>query len=143
MKKFLPIISILNAVFLGVSIFAGLTIADKYFDGDRLIGFSICLGLATIAIIIIDAIFFAIGKYTHKKAKITSDSSLRNEGHYINKKQKITLIFLLLIIVVFIIVIILGLSDIIKLSKLCLFILAICSFVLCCVGLIVAYFNKK
>ncbi len=143
MKKYMPIISAINSIILGISIFIGLRISDQYFEGNRFIGYSICFGLATILILLIDLTsFLIIKKIQSKDANQPNDSLTRYEYHF-SRMRKCILIFLIVLITLFVVLIMLGLCGVIKLSTLCLFILAICSFILSCVGFIVAFHNKK
>lgn len=128
---------------LGISFFVGLTISDKYFEGNRIIGYSICFSLVTVAIIFIDLTIFLIVKKLQSKAINNSNDSLSKNEYHFNKIQKFILIFLLVLIIIFVVLIMLGLCGIIQLSAICLLVLAICSFVLSCVGFIVAFRNKK
>lgn len=143
MKKYLPVISAINSIILGISFFVGLTISDKYFEGNRIIGYSICFGLATFLMILFDLTIFLIVKKIQSKAINNSNDSLSKNEYHFNRIQKFILIFLIVLIIIFVVLIMLGLCGVIQLSTLCLFILAICSFVLSCVGFIVAFHNKK
>lgn len=143
MRKFLPIISVINSIILGVSFFIGLTISYKYYEGNRIIGYSICFGLATILIIIIDLIsYLIIKKIQIKTVNKSNVFSIKNKFRN-NRVQKFIVLFLIVIIIIFMVLIMLGLCRIIKLNAFVLFILAISSFILSCVGFIVAFHNKK
>ncbi len=136
MKKLYPAVCIINAVLIGVSFFVGLTVCDGYFDGNRIIGYGICLSLAAISLEFTGLLFLAVGKYLQRKTE-----GEQSEIKTLSKAKKIVLSFLILITVVLGLFLARGIGGVIGTGATAVLIMAICAFALACVGLFVTFYK--